>query len=213
MKRVFLVSASLFSASAMLCGAVQADQASVIQCIKRYKEVGISADAAFAECNKETLLGCVKNLLGKNYVARSIEKRPNGYLIDLGNDQSRWLEGGGWERKGCKAFTKGPNRAEVADPGKGLLRVGKYNYTWFRQGTCPSNELELSQPYGIEDAKLQCELNALQANKVEDLCSSKLGNYGCSYNNYLDTYPSIKAWAEANPGMAQKERLRLNSID
>ena len=213
MSRLFSWSASLFSSATILCGAVHADEAALIGCIKKYKSLGISADAALLECNKGTLLGCVKDLLGKNYVARSIEKLPQGYLIDLGNDQSRWLEGLGWEKERCKAYTKGPNRAEVADEGRGLLRWGKFNYTWFRQGICPSKQLELSQPYGIEDAKLQCELNTLQVDEIKGTCSSELSNYGCSYNKYLEVNPSIKAWAKANPEMADKERVRLNSID
>jgi len=56
-----------------------------------------------------------------------------------------------------------------------------------------SRDLLVRVFYGIEDAKLQCELNALQVNEIKSACSSELSNYGSSYNKYLEVSPSIKA--------------------
>ena len=42
-------------------------------------------------------------------------------------------------------------------------------------------------------------------------CGRVLMDYGCNYSTYLDANPSVKAWAEANPEMAAKERIRLGA--
>ncbi len=44
-------------------------------------------------------------------------------------------------------------------------------------------------------------------------CAVSIRVYNCSYNEYLEANPSIKIWAEANPDLANKERIRLQSID
>lgn len=142
--------------------AARADNAAMLSCINSYKRLGVSADAAFAECNKKSLLGCVQSLLGKKFVAKAVGEAPGGYLIDLGGNQSRWLEGAGWEKEGCKPYLQGPTRAEVGDPGRGLFRIGKYNYTWYRQGICSTDSLELEQLYEPDEAKMQCELDVMK---------------------------------------------------
>ncbi len=86
--------------------------------------------------------------------------RSTGYLIDLGSDDNRWMEGKGWEDLGCLAHTDGPYKRQSDMQTRGLFR-GPRSYEWFRQGWCKTNSIELSQPYGIEDAKNQCELEAL----------------------------------------------------
>ena len=40
-------------------------------------------------------------------------------------------------------------------------------------------------------------------------CKIPLSDYKCDWSNYLDGNPNVKAWAEANPAMAEKERIRL----
>lgn len=44
-------------------------------------------------------------------------------------------------------------------------------------------------------------------------CNFKLQKYDCSYDTYLEANPAMKKWAELNPDMAAKERLKLQSID
>ena len=43
-------------------------------------------------------------------------------------------------------------------------------------------------------------------------CGRVLQDYGCNYDAYLDANPSVKAWAEANPDLAEKERVRLGAF-
>jgi hypothetical protein len=42
-------------------------------------------------------------------------------------------------------------------------------------------------------------------------CKAPLSDYGCSWTKYLSANPSLKRWAEENPKMAEKERLRVNA--
>ena len=100
MRRLFLAAAILISATTALNGLAKAEEAALFQCIKQYKSLGISPDAALAECNKKTVAECIKQLLGQKYVVTALEKGPRGYLIDLGNNEDRWLEGGPWKRLG-----------------------------------------------------------------------------------------------------------------
>jgi hypothetical protein len=44
-------------------------------------------------------------------------------------------------------------------------------------------------------------------------CNFKLQKHECSFNAYLEANPAMKKWAELNPEMADKERIRLQSID
>ena len=44
-------------------------------------------------------------------------------------------------------------------------------------------------------------------------CDFKLKQYDCSFDRYLEANPSLKKWAELNPEMADKERIKLQSID
>jgi len=83
--------------------AARADEQQVFACIKQYTAMGISADAALAQCQKSSMVGCVQKLLQTKFVASSIKSisgedpttKPTerGYLINIGNTESRWLEG------------------------------------------------------------------------------------------------------------------------
>lgn len=48
-----------------------------------------------------------------------------------------------------------------------------------------------------------------KAKQKEVVCKVPLSDYGCNWEKYLDANPSIKAWAESNPAMAAKEKIRL----
>ena len=53
-----------------------------------------------------------------------------------------------------------------------------------------------------------------QVSSTTDLnCNRKIRSYGCSYSAYLDANPNMKAWANANPDLVSKEKIRLGSID
>ena len=43
-------------------------------------------------------------------------------------------------------------------------------------------------------------------------CGRVLQFYKCNYEAYLDANPSVKAWADANPDLAAKERKRLGAF-
>ena len=146
--------------------AVRADEQQLFACIKKYTTLGISADAALAQCQKTSVVGCVQKLLQSKFVASSIKfvsgddptAKPTekGYLIDIGNSESRWLEGKQWQEKGCAAFTQGPYKRQ-SDNNSTFWNTQR-SYEWFRQGWCPNSSIELEQPYSLEEAKLRCEL-------------------------------------------------------
>ena len=43
-------------------------------------------------------------------------------------------------------------------------------------------------------------------------CGTVLRDYNCNYDAYLNANPSVKAWADANPEIAEKERIRLGAF-
>ncbi len=59
---------------------IQAQEATVIQCVKEYTKLNISPDAALAQCQKTNLANCVKNLTGQKYVAKSVSQSNGRYL-------------------------------------------------------------------------------------------------------------------------------------
>ena len=167
--------------------AARADEQQLFACIKQYTALGISADAALAQCQKTSVVGCVQKLLQSKFVASSIKfisgddptAKPTerGYLIDIGNTENRWLEGKQWQAKGCAAFTKGPYKRQ-SDKNSTFWNTER-SYEWFRQGWCPNSSIELEQPYSIEEAKLRCELgifNATPATPAAPSTGPRTGN-------------------------------------
>ncbi len=158
MNKLFHAAASSLSASTLLCGAVQADEAALFACIEKYKAIGISPDAALSDCKEKSLAPCIKGLLGKEKVEESIGKVSDGYMIDLGNDKTSWMDGHEWREKGCKPVVKGPsNTSRIGDSYNGIVKL-----EWFRQGICPTSELKLGAKYSLDDAKNACELKSMQ---------------------------------------------------
>lgn len=149
-----LLAAGSFALITLIGTSAKADEKALIACIAKFKEIGLSADLAYAECKQSSLGECIKNLLGKNYIAKSIEEKSNGYLVDLGNNDTRWLEGGSWKDLGCTPYTEGPKRRQQSMTVWGFDSVN----TWFRQGICSKEAVELDQPYSPEEAKSACEL-------------------------------------------------------
>ncbi len=128
------------------------NEAPLVQCIKQYKILGVSPDLALSECKKNKLSECIKSLEGKNFVARSIKKETDGFLIDLGNISTRWMLKSQWEDKGCIANKKGISRTQFA-------HLAFNNKKYFRQGFCQSEAIEINQSITVEQAKLSCEIN------------------------------------------------------
>lgn len=159
-----LLAAASFAALSLVSVSAKADQAALLSCIDKFKSIGLSADLAYAECKKSSLGNCIKSLVGKNFVAKAVEKRPEGYLIDLGNSDSRWLEGGGWRELGCHPFADGPKRRQQTITSWGFDSVNQ----WFRQGICKTDSVELKQAYSPEDAKLACEIGDIGLSRKAD---------------------------------------------
>lgn len=155
----------------------KADQSAMIDCIKNFTQIGVSADAAMSECNKKSLAGCVQKLLGKKFEAVAIkqgssgEAEYSGYLIDLGNDKSRWMEGKQWKDQGCMAYAKGPYHRQ--SDRNVTFWSSQRSYEWFRQGWCGRSSITLEQPYSVEEAKLRCELGVSIMPSVVDKSSIK----------------------------------------
>ncbi len=81
---------------------------------------------------------------------------------------------------------------------------------------CPLGEPQIGYNSTCQKAPAGWESPSEKAAREEregPKCDFKLKAYGCSYDAYLVANPAIKQWAELNPGMASKERIRLQSID
>ncbi|MBD2203796.1 hypothetical protein H6G33_21590 [Calothrix sp. FACHB-1219] len=134
----------------------KAQDAAVLACVKEYTKLGISPDAALAECKKNALADCVKRLTSAKVVAKAVSESKDGYLIDLGDNESRWLEGPAWRDKGCKANTQGQYKRQSDN--HRTFWGDQRSYEWFRQGFCTQSEIKLEQNYSLEEAKTLCEL-------------------------------------------------------
>ena len=141
----------------------QAQSASVLACVKTMQdEFKVSGDVAFSECNKKALIDCIKMIADRNYVAESIRREGSGYLIDLGGDDARWLEGGAWKSLGCEPHIPGPQRITQT--------VSSWNtnkHQWFRQGVCKTDFVELDQPIGKPLAKFYCETDSVPQRLID----------------------------------------------
>jgi hypothetical protein len=81
---------------------------------------------------------------------------------------------------------------------------------------CPSGEPQIGYnstcqkpPVGWESPAVKAAREVREGPK----CNFKLKAYDCSFSAYLDANPSMKQWAELNPEIASKERIRLQSVD
>lgn len=55
---------------------------------------------------------------------------------------------------------------------------------------------------------------AAERERIANLeCGIVLKQYGCSWSAYLEANPPVKAWAEAFPEMAEKERMKQGAIE
>ena len=100
--------------------------------------IGVSADLAYAECQKKTIIDCIKDLRGKSVVLTASKKLDNGYLFDLGNDKKIWQEGRFWSSRNCKVIKNGPRITKTLPDKNGFLQ----RYRWFRQGICEAESIQ-----------------------------------------------------------------------
>ena len=81
---------------------------------------------------------------------------------------------------------------------------------------CPSGEPEVGYNSTCQKAPAGWESPSAKAAREKregPKCDFKLQKYGCSFDRYLEANPGMKKWAELNPDMAAKERIKLQSID
>lgn len=157
LKAAFVPSLALASFSLLAPGLAHAQSAAVVACVKSMTStLGVSPDVAFGECNKKTLVECIKLVSESNFVATSIRREGGGHLIDLGSNSTRWLEGGAWKSHGCEPYIPGPQRITQT-----ISSWNTNKHQWFRQAVCPQDVVELDQPYGVSEAKLLCETDSV----------------------------------------------------
>ena len=115
-------------------------------------ELGVNADIAYSECSKRTFAECIKNMTGNKFIARSVAEKGDRFIVDLGNDYGRWMEGHGWRAKGCEPYGEGPARHGYYANGWGTQKR-----SFFRQGNCKSPSVKLDQINTIHEAEILCK--------------------------------------------------------
>ena len=182
--------------------------------------------------------GCVRSMKGDTSV-RVINSQ--GADVAEGNQcpaGSAYMGGGNCQQVQCQYTTAGAIRALGHDQliagrkdkngkdvwgcsykmflGRGRLRLTGAVLRTTNNSNCPSGEPQLGFNNTCQSATKDWLPPAEAAAKAEregPRCDFKLKKYGCSYDSYLDANPAMKKWAELNPGMSAKERVRLQSVD
>jgi hypothetical protein len=145
----------------------------------------------------------------------------------LGNKcpvQHAYVGGGKCQRVYCDWVGLGGGDHEPLVAGKSTWRCGN-NYNFWKDelqvgvlrlgatvdvmqtSDCPSVEPKIGWNSSCEHAEEGWQEAEAEAKRPK--CHSKLVPFDCDWNAYLDANPAQKAWAEANPAMAEQERLKL----
>ena len=172
MRKLAIYTAALISLAGVTSACQKVEQSALSACISEFKALGISPDAALKECKQKSLAECIQGLLGGNFVAQAVDKDPKkGYLIDLGNNQSRWMEGEGWRKFNCVGEEDGPQRVEATGAQGGLIFDWRNtSKEFYRNGWCQTESIEIDQPITREEAKLQCEIgNTTQISQEDEI--------------------------------------------
>ena len=164
MKIKLLVAASFIASIAIFIPAAEADEAALFACVRKYTDLGITPDTALAECKQKSLATCINSLLGTEQVLVSTTriqptgKSKGGYLIDLGDNQDTWLEGGGWRDRGCVPYVGGASKtSRIGDPFNGETKL-----EWFAQGICPTSDYKTGMRYSFDTAEKACKIRAIK---------------------------------------------------
>jgi len=100
--------------------------------------------------------------------------------------------------------------------GAGVLRLTGGILRTSQNDDCPPGEPQRGYSNTCQTAIKSFEApaaKALREEKEGPRCDFKLKAYKCSFNAYLDANPGLKKWAELNPELANKERIKLQSVD
>ena len=90
----------------------------------------------------------------------------------------------------------------------GLLRLGA-TVDVEQSESCPSVSPKIGWKSSCEHAKPNWR--AIEAEAKRPKCDVKLVPFECDWNAYLEANPATKAWATANPAMAEQERIKMTS--
>ena len=101
--------------------------------------------------------------------------------------------------------------------GRATMKWGNQYMKAMIDPNCPNIEPNIGDrnSCGLEDKAKKLQEEAVKKAQEERLkaCDFKLQPYDCSFTAYLDANPAMKQWAELNPEMAAKEKIRLGAID
>ena len=74
---------------------------------------------------------------------------------------------------------------------------------------CPSVEPKIGWNSSCEHAKPGWK--AAEAEAKRPKCDAKLVPFECDWDAYIEANPATKAWAVANPAMAEQERIKMTA--
>ena len=100
--------------------------------------------------------------------------------------------------------------------GRMILAWGPDTTRTFNDENCPPGVPEVGWTSTCNTAPADWESPLERAKREEKegpKCDFKLKAYKCSYDAYLNANPGMKKWAELNPELAQKQRVKLQSVD
>lgn len=88
----------------------------------------------------------------------------------------------------------------------GLLRLGA-TVDVQETSACPAVPPKIGWKSSCEHAEPGWKAAEKEAKRPK--CHAKLAAHNCDWDAYLDANPAVKAWAAANPAMAEQERIKL----
>ena len=177
--------------------------------------------------------GCVRAMKGDTSTTTNIIQRRGADLAEGNQCPAGFTYIGSGNCMGVKCYYDGPS-SHGHDPrvaGIPVWKGCKYQF-WSGGGVgvmildgearasinpeCPLGEPQIgynstcqTPPAGWESPSAKAAREKREGPK----CDFRLKQYDCSYNAYLDANPGMKKWAELNPAMADKERLRLGAVE
>lgn len=87
--------------------------------------------------------------------------------------------------------------------------VNQYGVDVIETSSCPAVEPKIGWNSSCEHAKPGWK--AAEAEAKRPKCHAKLVPFKCDWSAYLEANPATKAWAKANPAMAEQERIKLTT--
>lgn len=161
--KVAVASVAIACISISLAECANAEEFQLKTCmVSVQRDLGVSPDAAYAECSKRSVGACITSMVGQKFVAMSVGRKREFYIVDAGNDYTRWMEGLGWRAKGCEPHGEGPRRDSYYEN-----IWGTQKRTLFRQGACASEPVRLDQLNSIQEAEALCKHGLIDQVRLE----------------------------------------------